>query len=293
MLEELVRFDFDEPPPELEFEQEFGELLEEVMESARFSLENNQNITSLNEEDKIKLFNHANRLFIKTPPLINVALNYKICIEFGLPLHPTTYFDVLNEKKDSFQYNSEQRAEAINIYFHAISTSRNIFRLDNNCIDELDAYRKCLPLFLQSFVYTNKRDRYTWRASDSIQVKSIASEITAAEVKVDLVLGAAHGCICPAIQLSNALNCDLYFLRHSRFKRKDQHPVISESDKDFINKYQHKTVLLLDEDVAKGDTLRSFVESLSGMFAKTYSAAVIRHYLAPFQPDFVGSVWYD
>jgi hypoxanthine phosphoribosyltransferase len=293
MLEDLVRFNFEEPSEELEFEQGFVELLEEVIESARFSMEIENDIYSLDEETKLKLFSHTNRLFLKTPTLINIALNYKICIEFGLPLHPTIYFNLWDAPKDSFKYNLEKREKAITLYLHAISTSQNIFRLDNRCIDELDAYQNYLPEFLQNFRYTNKRDRYTWRASDPIQVKSLASEIIAAGVKVDLVLGAAHGSICPAIQLSNMLNCDLYFLRHSRFKRKDPYPVISESDKDFMKKYQNKTVLFLDEDVAKGDTLRSFIVSLSGMFAKTYSAAVIRHYLSPLKPDFVGSVWYD
>ncbi len=293
MLEELVRFDFDEPPSELEFEQGFGELLEEIIESARFSANYNKNIASLSEADRTKRLFHANRLFLKAPTLVNVALNYKICIESGLPLHPTIYFNVLNEKKDLFQYNPEQKAEAINLYLHAISTSQNIFRLDNHCIDELGAYRKYLPSFLQSFVYTNDRDKYTWRASDPLKVKSLAQEITAAEVKVDLVLGAAHGSICSAIQLSNLLTCDLYFLRHSRFKRKDPYPIISERDNHFMKKYRDKTVLLLDEDVAKGDTLRGFVKCLDGMFAKTYSAAVIRHYLSSFKPDFVGNIWYD
>ena len=33
-------------------------------------------------------------LYLVTPALVNVALNYKICVEQGLPLHPTHYFEV-------------------------------------------------------------------------------------------------------------------------------------------------------------------------------------------------------
>ena len=89
------------------------------------------------------------------------------------------------------------------------------------------------------------------------------------------------------------LDAELYFVRCSRFKRKDKVPIISAQDESYLRGFAEKIVLVFDEDVARGETLRSLVERLRPHFRRTLSASVIKHYLAPFSPDFVGKENYD
>jgi hypoxanthine phosphoribosyltransferase len=117
--------------------------------------------------------------------------------------------------------------------------------------------------------------------------------VRAAGFAPDLVIGAAHGSIRPAILLSALLGSELFFVRYSMFKRSDGEPILTPADVQHLSRFRKKHVVLFDEDVAKGQTLRSFSERLGGLFAETRTAAVLRHYLAPYKPDFLGDVFYD
>ena len=77
------------------------------------------------------------------------------------------------------------------------------------------------------------------------------------------------------------------------FKRDDSAPIISEHDKAFFELYKDKNVLLFDEDVAKGKTLKIFSEALKVYFNNCYTGCALRHYLSPFCPNFVGKEFYD
>jgi len=153
--------------------------------------------------------------------------------------------------------------------------------------------RDRLPEILSGFLYTNTADHYTWRASNPRAVSMLAEAVRKKTGGVDLVLGAAHGSIRPAILLSCLLDCELYFLRYSMFKRDDARPIVSQDDLEFLAPYRERPVLLFDEDVAKGKTLRSFSAVLGEHLTRTYTGAALRFFLAPYTPDFVGDVFYD
>jgi hypothetical protein len=77
------------------------------------------------------------------------------------------------------------------------------------------------------------------------------------------------------------------------FKRKDEAPILSVSDEVHLSSWSDKSVLLFDEDVAKGTTLELFTRRLAPLFAEVRSACSIHHAGSSFAPDFVARYWWE
>jgi hypothetical protein len=77
------------------------------------------------------------------------------------------------------------------------------------------------------------------------------------------------------------------------FKRNDEEPIITFSDKSWLFDYKEKNALLYDEDVAGGATLTLFSERMKSLFAQTRTACSIRHAGASIRPDYCAKTWWD
>jgi hypoxanthine phosphoribosyltransferase len=280
MIEDLLEVDWDEPPEAMAFERSLGELMGEL----RSALE--RCLRRPNPEDAL-------RLFLQVQALPCILLNYKICVEFGLPLDATRYIDYQREEKHPERASPEERDLARRLFVESIAVARALHRLDPLAPARLRTLDERLPGLLSGFVFTNTRDKYTWRACNPRFVRSLARELEERQGGVEVIVGAAHGSIRPGLHLAELLGAELYFVRYSLFKRDDAAPVLSPDDLEHLERWRESRVLLFDEDVAKGRTLRSFAELLGTRFTAARTAAVLRHYLAPFRPDFVGEVFYD
>jgi hypothetical protein len=229
-------------------------------------------------------------LYLLAPSLVNVALNYKICLEQGLPLHPTHYFEVSERTRFKREYPPEQIAAANQLFLDAIATARAIFALEPTALEALERFGRELPPLLHGFIYASTKDKYTWRASDPRKIASLATQVGKAMTPAILV-GAAHGSIMSGLIFANLLQAPLYFIRFSMFKRNDTAPILAPSDFAFLRQYQAGPALLFDEDVAKGTTLTKFRDTLQPLFAVSSTASVLRHSLSPCWPDFTGHAW--
>ena len=145
---------------------------------------------------------------------------------------------------------------------------------------------------LLSFVYSGIADKYTWRGSDPEKLQYLAAKVRN-DFGPSLVIAAAHGSIMPALLLAEYLACDLYFIRFSMFKRNDEEPIVSFSDKSWLWGYRDTKVLLFDEDVAGGTTLSLFTKKLGPLFQTMRTGCVIRHAGAAFKPDYTAKIWWD
>ena len=231
-------------------------------------------------------------LYLLTPALVNVALNYKVCVEQGLPLHPTYYFEVGDTERFKARY-PEHLVAHTNAFFQAsIAAARALYGLEPDGMEKLRQIVLDLPEIIAGFVYTSTKDKYTWRASDPQKIIDLADSIQK-EFKPALIVGAAHGSIVSGLVLANLLSVPLYFIRFSMFKRNDTAPIISPYDIRFLETYREGPVLLFDEDVAKGTTLIKFDEVLKPMFQESRTASVLRHALSSCRPDFFGRSWHD
>ncbi len=285
MITDYLQADFESPPAELAFELRYSDLLGEIQRSAQACLDGSPSSPAFRA--------HATRLYVMTQAMPSVLLNYKICIDFGLPLHPTQYIDFAREQKNPEAYRPVTREAAYELFVVSLDIAQSIYRLDPICPIRLSILRKQIPEFLNDFVYTNTPDKYTWRASDPASVRKLADAIRAGGAVPDLVIGAAHGSIRAAILLAALLGCQLFFVRFSLFKRADNEPILSANDQAHLARFRDKRVVLFDEDVAKGQTLKAFADRLTPLFRETHTASVLRHYLAPFTPTFVGETHYD
>lgn len=285
MIEDFVQAEYYEPPAELGFELRYADLLMEVQRGAQLCLDL--------APAEPAFWQAATRLYLMTQAIPSVLLNYKICIDFGLPLHPTHYIDFVRHEKNPEAYLPSTRLAANEMFLESIDIAQSVYRLDPICAIRLGGLRLRIPEFLSGFLYTNTADKYTWRASEPTCVKHLAESIRAAGYAPALIVAAAHGSIRPALLLANLLGCQLYFLRFSMFKRDDEQPILSAADEAYLAHFRNRRVLIFDEDVAKGRTLRAFAERFGGYFAECRTAAVLQHFLAPFTPDFIGGVFYD
>jgi hypoxanthine phosphoribosyltransferase len=96
----------------------------------------------------------------------------------------------------------------------------------------------------------------------------------------------------PALLLAEFLDTPLYFIRFSMFKRHDEEPIISFSDKAWLSDFSSKRVILYDEDVAGGRTLELFSRRISPLFGQTKTACSIRHAGSSIRPDYTGLTWW-
>ncbi|OHD15624.1 MAG: hypothetical protein A2Y38_08380 [Spirochaetes bacterium GWB1_59_5] len=285
MIDEFLFCDWDEAPDDMDFEQPYGEVIGKSAEL----------VSLLLHEDRAdpRSWAAARELYVLAPAIINVALNYSICVQFGLPLHPTEYFEIDQSAPPNSPYGEDLEEAAFGLLHKSIRLARAAYRLDAGFGAMAAEYRVDLPHGLNGFVYTSKRDKYTWRAAEPAKIRALAAAVLKAG-RPKLAVGAAHGSIMAGIFLAELLDCELWFLRFSMFKRKDQEPVVSPRDEAKIRSYgDGSSVLVFDEDSASGATLSLLSERVKRMAPLARTGAVIRHQSSSFKPDFVGKAWWD
>ncbi len=292
MLHRLLYAHWEEPHAAMAFEAPYGEILARTRETLLRVQAGLEAALADPAPMPAAYWDACIDLYLLAPALVNVALNYKVCVEQGLPLHPTYYFAIGEKARFQTVYPEAQQAQAQAFFLQAIATARAVDGLGPEALPALDAFMASVPEGVGDFIYTSTEDKYTWRASDPRKIQDLASDI-AKKLKPSLILGAAHGSIMSGLLLANLLEAPLYFIRFSMFKRSDTAPVISPSDLRFLAAYREGPVLLFDEDVAKGTTLTQFTDFLRPFFAESYSAGVLRHAYASHRTDFTGKVWYE
>ncbi len=320
-LARLLWCEWDEPPAAMSFEAPWGEVLDRSIELLERVGSRSEAVLAEPASADEAFRRDALELFILAPAIINVVLNWKICLEQGLPLHPTQYFEVNDWTRNRVEWPAEQVAEAVKVFSTSIRVARALMRLDPVAVEEIRSLRAGIDPAVLDFVFTSVPDKYTWRGSEPAKILALASKIEKdgdfykgpglghlarlagdsqagpTGLVVDppggLVVGAAHGSLVPGLILAETLGWKLWYIRFSMFKRNDREPVISESDLEKLAPFRESPVLIFDEDVAKGTTLRLFTERLFPLFDKPRSASVLRHGLASFRPDFSGVQWYD
>lgn len=273
MLQELISFDWEIPPEGMGFELNFSELLQKIQHSLSVCL----------GYEKGDIMNHANRLYIQTPGIVSTTLNNKIKISQNMGINTELF------SYDNINLVPLVEAEANSWFIKSIDLSKKIFLLDRDSLDLIDRFRKETEL-IRDTLYESTTDKYTWRASNPRYIHSLAENIND---DVDLIVGSAHGSIRPALLLSNLINSELYFIRMSRFKIQDIYPHIFTSDIAFLRTFEHKKVIVFDEDLASGKTLKIMTEHISETINNFSTAAVISHYLSSTKPDYLGYYWYD
>lgn len=276
--------DWEDGPEAMAFESAFGSILDETV-ALRDRIADGSPPSAAKAASAV-------RLYVRAPALVNVALNYKICAEHGLPLHPTVYYELAEAKRYDIGYPLAQIELANRIYRASIDLARSAYRLDEGYPAQAAAFKASLPEELLRFVYTGGRDTYSWRGAEPAKLRALAAKIRGV-YEPDLILAAAHGAIMPALLLAEYLGRSLYFIRFSMFKRKDEAPIVSLADEVWLSSWRNKNILLYDEDVAKGTTLELFRKRLSPLFAQEKSACSIRHAGSRFSPDFVARYWWD
>jgi hypothetical protein len=280
--------DWDEPPAEMALESAYGDILDDTIRLSRELLAGaGRGRGPSREEEEAAL-----RLYLRVPALVNVALNYKICVEHGLPLHPTVYYELAEARRYKMDHSMAQLDRANRLYLASIELARAAYRLEPDYPERAAAFKAGLPEELPRFVYTGGADRYSWRGAEPAKLRALAGKVRSG-YDPKLVVAAAHGAIMPALLLAEYLGEPLYFIRFSMFKRKDEAPILSVSDEVWLSSWRDKSVLLFDEDVAKGTTLELFTRRLGPLFAEVRSACSIRHAGSSFAPDFVARYWWD
>jgi len=292
MLHRLLYANWEDPPEAMAFEAPYREILSRTRETLARVLPEIEGALGAPASAPAAFWEDCIALYLLAPALVNVALNYKVCVEQGLPLHPTYYFEVSEKTRFQATYPSSITAGAQQFFLDSIATARAIFALEKDSLARLDAFATELPAEVPGFIYTSTQDKYTWRASEPRKILELAESIRK-KMQPALILGAAHGSIMSGLLAANLLEAPLYFIRFSMFKRNDTSPIIAPSDLSFLAAYRHGPVILFDEDVAKGTTLTKFTDFLRPFFRESYSAGVLRHAYADHRPDFTGHVWYE
>jgi hypothetical protein len=292
MLDQLIYADWETPPEAMNFEAPLGELLERIQGLLPGVLAGQEAALQDPASAPPAYWDDCLSLYLLTPALVNVALNYKICVEQGLPLHPTHYFEVSERTRSKKKYPPAMVAGANERFVASIATARAIYALEPAAPAILEGFCQELPLILHGFIYASMKDKYTWRASNPKWIASLATRV-AQGMQPAIVVGAAHGSIMSGLVFANLVRAPLYFIRFSMFKRNDTVPIIADSDLAFLRPYAAGPALLFDEDVAKGTTLTGFGAALRPLFQASSTASVLRHALSPCWPDFTGHAWND
>ena len=286
MIDKYISMDYYEPSPEMEFQERYINLFSEIEESLRIL---NFEKSHENPKNRARIFAEGNNIYFKTPALVNVILNYKIALENGLRLDSKKYVEFSQQANIKYAPNIIKSSQ--DLYIKAISLVKDIYALKDGSIECLKDFKNKIPEELHDFIYTSKKDKYTWMASHPERIRCLADKINK-KLKMDFIAGTAHGSIISATLLSNMLDSGIYFVKFSQFKRKDNKPIISKSDKEYFSDYKKKNVLLFDEDLASGKTLKKLEEILGPIFINYHTGSVIGHYLSDY-PDFVSETLFD
>ena len=278
--------DWSEAPAEMAVEASFGEILDDSVRLVREIGEGG----GAEASSRTRREGAALRLYLRTPALVNVALNYKICAEHGLPLHPTVYYELAEARRYDMRHSMAKLDQANHLYLASIELARAAYRLEADYAERAAAFGANLPEELPRFVYTGIADKYSWRGARPGTLRSLAQKVRA-DYAPTLIVAAAHGAIMPALLFAEYLSLPLYFIRFSMFKRYDEAPILSVSDEVWLSSWREKRILLFDEDVAGGRTLELFSRRMGPLFAEARSACSIRHVGSSFAPDFVGRFW--
>ncbi|MFA5852994.1 MAG: hypothetical protein WC820_09850 [Spirochaetales bacterium] len=290
MISELLgAADWTNPPPEMEFSAPYGELLRGTATLVKSLSASRREPGSSEWRRNLEL---ATSLYVRTPGIVNVMLNYKICVEHDLPLHPTVYYELKEARKYKIDHGLPAVDLANRLYRKSIDLARAALRLDASFESEATAFQAALPAELNSFIYTGTRDAYTWRGSNPELLLRLAQMIREG-FDADIIIAAAHGSIMPALLLSEFLGLPLYFIRFSMFKRNDEEPIITFSDQAWLFGFKGQNALLYDEDVAGGRTLTLFAEKMAPLFSQIRTACSLRHGGAIIKPDFCAKVWWE
>ena len=292
MLHRLIYADWETPPEAMAFECPFGDVLARIQGLLPGVMAGKAAALGDPAGAPEAFWDACLALYLLIPALVNVALNYKICLEQGLPLHPTYYFELGEQGRFHTEHAPSLVRQAQTLFLASIAMARAVYALEAHCLGMLQRYAQGLPEPIGDFVYLSARDKYTWRASNPARIQSLADQVLAAQ-QPRLILGAAHGSIMSGLVFANLVGAPLYFVRFSMFKRNDKAPILAQSDLHFLAPYQPGPVLLFDEDVAKGTTLTRFRQVLSPLFRDCRTASVLRHALSPCRPDFTGHAWTD
>jgi hypothetical protein len=145
--------------------------------------------------------------------------------------------------------------------------------------------RAAAPLLRHEIV--SRGDRYSWRASCPALVRQLAGRVRT-RCRPDLVLAASHGSMRSGTLLSLYLGSRLYFLRLSRFKRKDLRPMLSGADRQQLEREAKRTreVLVFDEDCMSGRSLELLSNEVLRYFGNVKTASVLRAAQCNPRPDF-------
>jgi len=297
----LQHEDWDEAPEEMAFEAPYGAIIDETASLVASLLRSEEAVdavasvataASATTVASVATATKALRLYVLAPALVNVMLNYKICVEHDLPLHPTVYYELAESRRYKMDHPIADLDLANRLYASSIELARSAYRLDPGFGERVAAFKARLPGEITRFVYTGGRDRYSWRGAEPTKLERLAKKIRAS-YSPSLMVAAAHGAIMPGLLLAEYLDLPLYFVRFSMFKRKDEAPILSVSDEVWLSSWRDESVLLFDEDVAKGTTLELFCRRLAPCFREAKNACCIRHAGSSFVPDFVSEYWWD
>lgn len=292
MLHRLIYADWDDPPESMDFEAPYEEILARIQGLLPGILARKEEALASPATLPPRYWDDCIALYLLTPALVNIALNFKVCVEQGLPLHPTYYFEIGEADRFRAKYPGHMIEHTNEFFRESIATARTLYALEDGSPQRLETFIRNLPEVISGFIYTSTKDKYTWRASQPSKIQDLADYIRK-HVSPRLIVGAAHGSILSGLVLANMLQAPLYFIRFSMFKRNDTAPIIAPSDTAFLAEFREGPVLLFDEDVAKGTTLTKFSEVLRPYFQESYTASVLRHALSPCMPDFIGRSWHD
>ncbi len=284
--------DWEAPPAEMNCEMPFKTIISTIADLVPDIASAEEPLNSLAPQQALRLLNKTIRFYVLIPSIVNVLLNYKICVEHGLPLHPTVYYELKEARKYRISHSLGEIQRANELYWKSIDVARECCRFAPHATQDLSLLLSEAPPSVSSFVYTAVQDPYTWLGSKPSLLSTLAEKIKKS-YQPCLLLAAAHGSIMPALVLSELLGIPLYFIRFSMFKRHDEEPIISLSDHAWLFDFRGKNVLLYDEDVAGGRTLELFLKRLSPLFGQVKTACSIRHAGSSLHPDFFGRMWWD
>lgn len=260
-----------------DFEDEYEKLGKGLVSNLKhlensFSLNNKQAINEL-----------STRIYLALPFLTCCSLNYKISVEGGLEIHNTKYVSL---KDRCCEYSVEEKVQAHDYFVNSVSVSKKILSSSFNALGDLERHLLNVPSKLKGFVYSSHVDIYTYLASHPSRLKTLSEKIKRG-LKRPFVVGTAHGAILPGLVVSTLLGGDCYFLRFSQYKRFDEGVIISDADREVLLKNKRKQFVLLDEDLASGNTLFSFKKSIEEILGRrVMTSAVLSSSTSRFRPDF-------